>query len=501
MFVALTALLALFAAVFVGPAVSVTDDGAISLRHAERLSQGKGFSYNDGERVNAASDPLYVVLLAAVHLIVQDFTTSRGLLGGLFLMITACAGAILLLRQSVSPLPVLLYLVLFGSSLFLLAQYFEGLETGITFALITLLTLSMHKENDCATGIFLGLLVANKLDGLIAVAALVPIYALRKKKSLKKIVLWSFVAVAPVFAFLIFQFGSVMPQSLLSKLAGPAHNIVSNFDHLWMLRQTSSSHGILLLLFLLSLPALWLDRGPVLQFLALYSAVYLIAYSLIRLGDYYPWYLAPWYYLMIIFTALASVVYFRKLGIAGAITQKTREEKILGFLTPHALSVFVCAGLVILLTVNAFRLAPKQELAIFEKTNLSRAACGAWLRKAASPSDRLITYWGWPALEYKGQTIDPGGLTSVFDQPVQGEYACLEFRAGDEMPQTWNSNYGLHATFPVPGADFVYGLYSKPNTAGIKNTGYKLRSSDFTALNERQRRTVQHLSLPQYMLR
>ncbi len=33
----------------------VNDDGAITLRYAERLSEGKGYTYNDGEKINGTS--------------------------------------------------------------------------------------------------------------------------------------------------------------------------------------------------------------------------------------------------------------------------------------------------------------------------------------------------------------------------------------------------------------------------------------------------------------
>jgi hypothetical protein len=41
------------------------DDAAITFRYAERLATGRGFTYNDHERVQGASNPLYALTLAA----------------------------------------------------------------------------------------------------------------------------------------------------------------------------------------------------------------------------------------------------------------------------------------------------------------------------------------------------------------------------------------------------------------------------------------------------
>ena len=41
------------------------DDAAISMRYAERIASGAGFTYNDHERVSGASNPLWTLLIAS----------------------------------------------------------------------------------------------------------------------------------------------------------------------------------------------------------------------------------------------------------------------------------------------------------------------------------------------------------------------------------------------------------------------------------------------------
>src|SRR5215471_12147856 len=48
------------------PANVLADDAAISFRYVERLVAGHGFTYNDHEHVQGASNPLYTLVLVAI---------------------------------------------------------------------------------------------------------------------------------------------------------------------------------------------------------------------------------------------------------------------------------------------------------------------------------------------------------------------------------------------------------------------------------------------------
>lgn len=82
-----TAGLALFAAAvaLLGCGVArvwpwIADDAFVSLRYAARLCAGDGLTWNDGERVEGFSNPLWVLLAAALHGLGLDLVTAaRGL--------------------------------------------------------------------------------------------------------------------------------------------------------------------------------------------------------------------------------------------------------------------------------------------------------------------------------------------------------------------------------------------------------------------------------------
>ena len=68
------------------------DDVLISLRYADRLLDGKGLTWNDGERVEGYSNLLWVLGTAAVGVLSVDLVTAARLLGAVSMF--ACLGAI-----------------------------------------------------------------------------------------------------------------------------------------------------------------------------------------------------------------------------------------------------------------------------------------------------------------------------------------------------------------------------------------------------------------------
>ena len=75
--------LALFAAQAGWPWPFFSDDSFISLRFSERLLQGDGLTWTDGERVEGYSNLLWVLLTAALGAIGLELVTAARLLGAL----------------------------------------------------------------------------------------------------------------------------------------------------------------------------------------------------------------------------------------------------------------------------------------------------------------------------------------------------------------------------------------------------------------------------------
>jgi arabinofuranosyltransferase len=65
----------------------LTDVAVISFRYADRIVAGHGFTYNDHEHVQGASNPLYTLLLAILHGAGMDLElAARGLALVLFIV-------------------------------------------------------------------------------------------------------------------------------------------------------------------------------------------------------------------------------------------------------------------------------------------------------------------------------------------------------------------------------------------------------------------------------
>ena len=59
----------------------IADDALISLRYSERLTDGQGLTWNDGERVEGYSNLLWVLLCAALGWLGLDMITAVRALG------------------------------------------------------------------------------------------------------------------------------------------------------------------------------------------------------------------------------------------------------------------------------------------------------------------------------------------------------------------------------------------------------------------------------------
>jgi hypothetical protein len=111
----------------------VTDDGGITLRYAERFAAGQGLTYNDYEKVNGASAPVWTMLLGGtLRLGLSPSETVIGL-GKCLFAATGLGLFLALSRQSI--LAGLVMLVGFLGIPAFYASHFTGLETPLTFFL------------------------------------------------------------------------------------------------------------------------------------------------------------------------------------------------------------------------------------------------------------------------------------------------------------------------------------------------------------------------------
>jgi arabinofuranosyltransferase len=117
----------------------ITDDGFIYLRVVQQIRAGNGPVFNDGQRVEAFTGPLWVSLLTAADIVtpirLEWIAVVLGLIACAFGLGMAIAGARLLARSEagdtlVVPFGVLVFVAILPSWVFSTS----GLETGLSFA-------------------------------------------------------------------------------------------------------------------------------------------------------------------------------------------------------------------------------------------------------------------------------------------------------------------------------------------------------------------------------
>ena len=240
--VALTALLtfALLEArgVFVGDKLffHLEDDAMISMRYARNLANGAGLVYNAGERVEGYTDFLWVIVMAAAHLVAPDRLASAVIL----VLNATIAGVAILLVQGV------LRRAKVGGSLVLLAclalavdgnlimWVSSGLEAVAMALCVTACAWALLADGDHESGerehgkrdrnaVFLVSLAAIPLirsDGALLAAMLGAIFFFTHAKKRRALLLLA-AAAAPTFAHLAFRlayYGLPFPNTYYLKM-------------------------------------------------------------------------------------------------------------------------------------------------------------------------------------------------------------------------------------------------------------------------------------------
>ncbi len=230
LFVLVAIALALAIRVWMGP--NIRDDAYITLRYAERLADGQGFTFNPGERVLGTTTPLMTLIVAGL---IKLGVSSQ--LGAVWVGIAsdlATIAMLYLLGRSIGATKAgvvagYLYSVLTP----IVGHAVSGMETPLYLLLITTTFTMAFRGHLRLTAATAAVAVLLRPDALILVSALIGAIALqtwhrRQGRSLRdsiKAMLWLYWQPAAVFVLVVapwvgaawFYFGSPIPQSLIAK--------------------------------------------------------------------------------------------------------------------------------------------------------------------------------------------------------------------------------------------------------------------------------------------
>lgn len=388
------------------------DDAAITFRYADRIAGGQGFTYNPGDRTNGASAPLYMLLLAFAHRLGTDIEACARVIG-----VLAYSGSVALVGYMCGRLrgPIagaLAGLLLIGSVAFR-GEALTGMESGFATLLGLLVILFLMEQRPTLAGVALGLAVVNKLDaGLLAVAVLVAFLLVDRRPPWRTG--WTAVAVAaPWLLFSTLYFGSPIPHSATQKLSEDVlANTQTPFDRTWvldLLTQDRMRFLILVAALTSSLVALLavrrsttIDRPTSMVMLVAggWCALHGVAFSLIDLGDAYPWYTAVLYPPLVLAAVLGLFLPWAH------IVPVPMRRPALGVVAAIAVGFALIRwhGEGVRQTAQVMRSG--HEVIDFELFEQSRQEAGLVVSELARPGDVLTTCFGWPAYEAALTTID-----------------------------------------------------------------------------------------------
>lgn len=376
----------------------LVDDAAISFRYARRLAHGLGLTYNDHERVMGFSNPLYTLILAGGSALGLDLETAA-LAFGMFCYAATVVLAVYLAERLSGLLGGLLTGLLLLGNAFLASQALSGMEASLATALGLLFAAMLLHGQPWAAGVLLGLAVVNKLDaGLLALAFAVAWLGVHRT------IPWATAGiaaavVAPWAVFAWLYYGAVIPNSLHAKAW--IHSQTFPFDRGWLvdLFRRDIAH-VALLAGAALLPACYRDLDARQRLVSLvllgWFLLHAAAYSLVNLGDYYPWYL----------TALFPSITV----LAGALAARA-----VGRLPPGLVRAAVAVALLAGVFAWGHPLRPFRSpnpIKPWEAFDSDRRLAGIFIDQYGDRSEVVASAFGWVAYEIDNPFDDGSGLNS-----------------------------------------------------------------------------------------
>ncbi|HVQ39679.1 MAG TPA: hypothetical protein VMS31_19220, partial [Pyrinomonadaceae bacterium] len=285
----------------------------------------------------------------------------------------------------------------------------------------------------------------------------------------------SFATVMPWALFAFFYFGSPIPHSFIAKIY-LQDSPVKNFDHSWIWKFLLSDNRIIF--GMVAFVSLAFLRGyksnERLAVVTLFSwfLFHVLAFSLMSLGDYYPWYL----------TVLVPPIIILSCAFAGQLA--TRNSGL-----PYRVAVGAATVLILWFTASGPARATYKDLASghpvtsWDAFENDRRLAGIFLNQYADKNELLECGFGWPAFESKLPVNDTGLLNSkIMRQPVAYQvYHGLPWDRGTHPPEL-APGYSPLATFNLtsdlyPGWSW-FTVFGRPDSsiarAGARYLQYRL---------------------------
>lgn len=395
----------------------VADDAYITFRYAENLAAGEGFVYNAGQHVLGTSTPFFTLLLAlltfmGMSVVKAALTVSVAASGLTAMVLYRFAQSLRFTRFAW--FPALAY-ILWPRSI---PADVSGMETAVFALFVISAFYFQHKRLDIYAIGMATLASVTRPEGLGLVILLVLYNWYRRPERAAYYLLIPLILLVPWLTFSHFYFGSIIPNSVLAKLALYSHdNLGSLWSRLVFIMAFHTPIGWALLVASLS-GGYWLYKKQNFGGTEIAWLVAVILFYTFSRTVLFFWYVAPIYPLYLLFgTAALPFACDRWAWLA-------RRWRVARIVIGTAMVVLVIIG-------NVKPFTYYHDLQILQLQ--AHKAIGIYLSAKASPEQVVaaedIGYMGF----YSKLTIlDRDGLVSpqVIPYNEKGEYEqiVLDFR-------------------------------------------------------------------------
>ena len=232
----------------------LTDDTFIHLQYARNLATGHGLAFNAGERVYGCTSPLWVALIAdGMALGIDGLRVARAL--GFLATLWSVALFMQLMRRNLqTPAACAAATVAWAGHAWMLRWSLSGMETPLAVALVLagFVAFTEGKQwgaRPVRTGALWSLAALTRPEAalLLGLWGAFLLVDTDSREGLRRLVFGALPPLAIYGAWLLFArfyFGSLLPQTLMAKAAGPA-GLGVQLENLWrMARSLGATDGI-----------------------------------------------------------------------------------------------------------------------------------------------------------------------------------------------------------------------------------------------------------------
>ena len=208
----------------------VAEDAFITFRFAQNLAEGRGFTYNPGQRVYGTTTPMFTFLMALWNLLCKDPVPGAwlfNLLAGLGTLYFTYRG---LEAARVSPAQRLFALLLLILSPRLLHLDMLGMETPLVLLFMAASWSTFQRKRWYWTGILLGLMLWVRIDTALWLMIIGFVTFQKDRRAGWIVVGLASATYFPWLLFAFFSFGTPIPMTIIAKywaytIRGHAYNV------------------------------------------------------------------------------------------------------------------------------------------------------------------------------------------------------------------------------------------------------------------------------------